>query len=310
MWCNHLIFKPIGSQAVRVFEAELFEEFQRIKYAVSTWFPSKGLDKIELNYITGDNNIVGPSASTNLISIDETFLSAFWNYCWGLIFAAPLGNSDKGNANKFSNPYSSLSYSHDLFFYGFSKWDLYNLPNPELRQKEIIGNINFINQVFSIGLYYIFFHEFAHIIRGDNLKVEPTKSEYHDMEFSCDKYAFDVFVASMDVEEPINMMGLLCAIGMLTYSSTFYERYTKKHPFPDLRLENLIQGFIDKTDLKKNSNFWTIATWILFTWDFMKNRVFMGAENSVLTVQEIKDGDLKDVFYKTLHRLQLKKIWG
>lgn len=307
MYCNFNFHNSVGTQPVRVFSDELFSLFDQIRDSLCLWFPLKELDKIQFNYIIGDRNIIGPQASIKQITLGETFLSAFWNYCFGMVVATPLG-IDKGDPYKYCNPYDSLGYCQDLFN-GFSKWDLEKLPNPELRRKELMTSIGFSNRVFSMSLYFIIIHEFAHIIRDDIFKKDLTRSEYHMMELSCDTYAFKVFERSTDLNNPEVMFGLLCSMGFLIYVSSFNEKYTKKHPFPDQRLLNLIENYSARYKLEENPFFWKIALWILVTWDFMKNGVFPGVEDSVLKVEPIRKINIKSEFFRALEILQTKKIW-
>jgi hypothetical protein len=77
MWCNFSNEESIGSQPIRVFRPDTFREFNKIKYSLHSWFPKKSLDEVILDYKTGKNNLIGPYATKGLISLDETFLSAF-----------------------------------------------------------------------------------------------------------------------------------------------------------------------------------------------------------------------------------------
>jgi hypothetical protein len=219
-----------------------------------------------------------------------------------------LGNLNKGNHSKFCNPYDSLGYCKRLFF-GYQDWNLDKLPNPELRRKELMDVTHGVNRIYSMGLYFVIIHEFSHIIRGDIFQFNVSKTKFHEMEFACDTYAFEVFASSTDLENPEVFIGLLCAIGLITFASSFNEKFTLKHPFPDERLMNIINGFVKHSNIESNNPVWIIATWILVTWDFLRNRIFPGIEGSVLSVEQIKDGNVRLVFEKTLARLQDKKIW-
>lgn len=308
MWCNFSGTETFGYQPVKIFEPELNREFERIQSALNSWYPLKRLDKIKLNYLIGKYNLVGHYSTSKSIHLSETFLSAFWNYCYGLTLATPLGKTDKGEALKHYNPYNSLNYCKTLFE-GYQDWDLEKLPNPEIREKELIGIINTINQIFSIGLYFIIFHEFTHIIRGDVFQNHVSRSKYHEMEFASDSYALEIFAGSTDLNDPIIMMGILCAVGLLTFSSTFHEKYTGKHPFPDERLVNILKGFTKYSNTHKKNNIWTISTWILVSWDFLKNKIFPGMTNSIFRFQDFEKNDFQEVFELTLGKLQSKKIW-
>lgn len=308
MWCNFYHPELWGVQPVRVFEPELVKEFGRIRSALHSWFPLKDLDKVVLDYKTGKHNLAGPFATSGRISLDETFLSAFWNYCFGLTLATPLGKTDKGDYSKYCNPYDSLDYCRRLFT-GYEEWDMEKLPNPELRSKELIAISGGINRIYSIGLYFIIIHEFAHIVRGDIFQTNVSQSEYHEMEFSCDSYALEVFASSTDLKDPQIMIGLLCAVGLISFCSSFNEKFTQRHPFPDERLIKIMEGFIKHSNIEKNNNAWTMATWVLMTWDFLTNRLFPGSGQSIFRFDDIKDNDISSVFYKTVGRLQNKKIW-
>lgn len=308
MWCNFSGIETFGFQPVKIFETEMDREFKNIRSALDSWFPSKNLSTIELKYQIGKYNIVGPYATSKCIHLNETFLSAFWNFCYGLSLATPLGKTEKGDALKHYNPYNSLSYCRDLFE-KYKDWDTEELPNPEIREKELLGIINGVNQIYSVGLYFIILHEFCHIIRGDMFRRNISKPEYHQMEFACDSYALEVLSASTDLEDPITILGVLSATGLITFSSTFEEKFTEKHPFPDERLVNILNGFTKFSNTHKNNNIWTIATWTLVSWDFLNNKIFPGMENSVFKFEAIGEGGLQEIFNITLNRLQNKKIW-
>ena len=70
-----------------------------------------------------------------------------------------------------------------------------------------------------------------------------------------------------------------------------------------------MEGFISHSSIEKNSNAWTIATWVLMTWDFLRNKIFPGMEQSIFKFEDIRDNDIRSVFDKTIERLQNKKIW-
>lgn len=308
MWCNFSGTENFGFQPVKVFETEMVREFKNIRCALNSWFPSQNLDKIELKYQIGKYNLVGPYATSKSIHLSETFLSAFWNFSYGISLATPLGKTEKGDALKHYNPYNSLSYCRDLFE-NYKDWDTEKLPNPEFREKELIGVINGVNNIYSIGLYFIILHEFSHIIRGDIFQNNVSKSKYHEMEFACDTYALEVLAASTDLNDPTTIIGVLCAMGLISFSSTFEEKYTEKHPFPDERLENILNGFTKFSNTHKNHNIWTLATWILVSWDFLNNKIFPGMENSIFKFDDIGKFDIHEVFNITLGRLQDKKVW-
>lgn len=309
MWCNHYNAEAVGSQPIRVLKTDLFREFDNIRSALHSWFPLGELNKIDLDYKIGGHSLVGPYATSKNIHVDETFLSAFWNYCFGLIFSTPLGQTDKGEVLENSNPYDSLEYCRNIFT-KYETWNLEQLPNPELRKKELTGAINFTNKVYSLGLNFILIHEFAHIVRGDVFEPHISKSRSHEMEFACDLYAFEVFASSVDVTNPEMIIGILCATGLITFCSTFTDRDAQTHPFPDERLVKILEGFAKHSKLEKNNNIWNIAIWILFTWDFLHNKCFPGSKDSILNVdppENVKDG--QRTFYETLERLQKKKNW-
>jgi hypothetical protein len=309
MWCNYYNTEAVGSQPVRVLKKELFKEFNNIRSALHSWFPLSQLNKIDLDYVTGKHNMAGPYATAQKIHIDETFLSAFWNYCFGIIFSTPLGQTDKGEVLKNCNPYDSLEYCRSLFT-KYEPWNLEQLPNPELGKKELIGAINFTNRVYSNGLNFILFHEFAHIIRGDVFEPHISKAKSHEMEFACDLYAFEVFATSVDLTNPEVVLGILCATGLITFCSTFADKDAQTHPFPDERLVKILKGFAKHSNLEKNNNIWGIAIWILFTWDFLNNKCFPGSEGSVLNIDAPENyKDAQKAFSETLERLQNKKIW-
>lgn len=308
MWCNFSGSETFGYQPVKIFEPELKKEFNIMRSALNSWFPSKQLDKIELKYQIGKYNLVGPYATSKSIHISETFLSAFWNYCYGLTLSTPLGKTDKGDAHKYYNSYNSLTYCKELFE-NYKDWDLEKLPNPEFREKNMMGVINTINRIFSVGLSFILIHEFSHIIRGDVFQKNVSKTRYHEMEFASDSYALEVFAGNTDLNEPEILIGLLCATGLLTFCSTFEEQFTQKHPFPDERLSNILEVYIKHTNIGNNNNAWILSNWILVTWDFLRNRIFPGQEGSIFKFSDIKDKNTKLVYEKTLQRLQNKKIW-
>lgn len=293
-----------GVQPIRVFESEMFREFERIKEVLDTIYPKSRLKEVTLDYQIGKLKIRGPKASKKTIYLDETFLSAFWNYCYGLTLSSPI---EKTDYQKDYNPYDSLDYCSKLFS-DFKDWDIEKLPNPEFYRKEMETTIKWVNRIFSIGLYFLIFHEFSHIISDDFSKPNNSRLENHKMEFACDLYAFDVFAKSTNITEPIVATGILCAMGILSFASSFKEQFTFSHPYPDERLVKIIEKYEAITYIKENNNAWTIATWILFTYDFMRNKIFPGMEGSIFRFEDFKEGNIKQLFYTTLDRLQTKKI--
>lgn len=309
MWCNFTNTEIFGFQPVKVFETQMHREFKNIRTSLNTWFPNKNLDEVKLEYKIGKYNLVGPYASSTRIHLSETFLSAFWNFCYGITLATP-SKLFPDSVIKKHNPYESLSYCKVLFDH-YEDWDIESLPNPELREKDMIAVINFVNHIYSVGLYFIILHEFTHIIRGDMGYSQPSKFTYHQMEFSCDSYAFDVFAASTDLNDPTTLIGLLCAVGIILYSSTFEEKYTEKHPFPDERLLNILHGF--ELYNKNINDAYIFATWILISWDFLQNEISPGMPDSLLYHEDYGEPGnfsklgVKYMFFNIINKLQDKK---
>jgi len=297
-----------GIQPIRVFEIDTFREYERIRDSIDSWYPALGLKEVTLDYQVGKLKIRGPKASKYTVYLDETFLSAFWNYCYGLTLSTPLGKTDKGDSLKHSNPYKSLEFCNKLFT-DYEDWNIESLPNPEFPKKELEGVIKGVSRIYKIGLYFMIFHEFSHIIRDDVSKSKSSRYENHKMEFASDSYALEVFAKSTNLTEPEVTIGILCAMGLLTFASSFKERFTFTHPYPDDRLVKIMTRFEEHTNIKENNNAWNISTWILFTYDFLRNSIDPGMEGSIFRFEDIREGNTKQLFYKTLARLQDKKIW-
>lgn len=309
MWCNYSEPEIFGFQPIKIFETDMIKEYENIRSSLHSWFPTKGLNKVELKYQIGKYNLIGPYATSESIHLNETFLSSFWNFCYGLTLSTPLGKTDKGDVLKHYNPYNSLGYCRDLFE-NYKDWDVENLPNPEFREKELLGPIDTINNIYIVGLNFIIFHEFSHIIRGDIFQKNATKLEYHEMEFACDNYALEIFAASTDLNDPIIIIGILCAMGIITFSSTFEEKETLKHPFPDDRLVNILESFSKFSNTHEEHNIWRISTWILFSWDFLKNKTTPWMEKSIFKFEDLGKNTAQEVFKINLDRLQDRKIWN
>jgi hypothetical protein len=287
-----------GDQPIRVFYNYILADFLEIKESLSKMRPDLNIEKVRLEFLTENIKVMGPSTNGSKITLHDTFLSFLWGYVYGIIVTTPFGGKEV-TMEENNTARELRKYAHALMN-DYSSWDKEKMPNPELFGKDEKRFIGVTNAVFTLGVRFIIFHEFAHIfLRHPYVSSHLRTSEnLKSMEMDADNVAIDWTIQTFTDEEGFTgKLALITALNSLSFSpNKFSDSIT--HPAPEDRITNCLE----RLKLEWLDFIWGYALWSLMEWQ---------TNHELFHLPPYKKGEsFRQHFYEMLNELKEYKKTG
>lgn len=207
--------------------------------------------------------------------IHETFLSYCWimSYVVFILYVETVNHPKLNKVNKRVvkkiNP-EEIERAKELFSYGrslivdYTKWDIENLPNPEIYLAEKRDYPEQTNMYFTEAIRFVLCHEYIHITEHiDQFVAEKLSDEaILEMEKEADEKAIEIIQKGMT---PGSEFIYECGIVIGILSMFFLTNNTKQKKHPDL--EDRLTSAINKLGLTDNHPAWGMSCVGLKLWD-------------------------------------------
>lgn len=210
------------------------------------------------------------------IHLDETFLSYLWCVCHSIytIYIQevdfPRCNSIRGYEHYKIEP-EILEKAYELFDYAkslivcYTKWDVENLPNPEIYLAENRNYIEQPNGFYTEAIKFILCHEYTHaIIHIDKVNAGGYEnSHYIEFEKEADYNAIELLKKGIFANK-INELYVQIGITLGILSMLFFNAKTTgvRHP----NTEDRLVSALEQLDLDQDAPSWGFALVGLRLW--------------------------------------------
>ena len=301
MLCNNYTYgmtKQPGDQPIRVFYEKIEQDFCNIRGGMNILIPNRGIDKVELVFVTSKDPIRGPYTNGSKIFLQDTFLSYLWAHSYSTLTTMPI---PKIKGEDIDLARKLRAYAIKLL-HEYEPWDKEFLPNPELHNKYILDWMGIANFIFTAAVRFIIHHEFAHIFyRHPWLENHQLTSENRKkMEFEADSAALLWSLGNPQGKLMSEQCGIVVALFSICFLSKNFEE-TKFHPSP----EDRIVACLEKMKLDDKSLVWSIGFFSMLEWQFSYDLFYMPGDD-----EPRKPFSQKLIFYDLIKELKEFKSTG